>query len=101
MPLHAERKARRVGNPDRLDRAVLRNALDDHPFPRFENALTVQRIDADRLATEQPGKDPAGNETDVVTVGEVHTDTTVVFAVFQARHAMIHASWQFADFRMQ
>src|SRR5258705_7069166 len=68
MPLHAECEARRVGNPDRLDRAILRHALDDHPFPRLEDALTVQRIDAYGLATEQPGEDPAGNETDAVTV---------------------------------
>ena len=34
VPLHAERKARRVGDPDRLDRAVIRHALDHHALCR-------------------------------------------------------------------
>src|SRR5690348_5245925 len=29
VPLHAQGKARRIGDPDRLDRVVLRHALDD------------------------------------------------------------------------
>ena len=70
-------------------------------FARFEDALTVQRIDADGLATEQPGKGAAGNETDVMPVGEDDVGIRMDFAVLQPRHAMVHASGQLADFRMQ
>ena len=42
MPLHAERKARRVGDPDRLDGAVFRDALDHDPLARLQDALPVQ-----------------------------------------------------------
>src|SRR5260370_6489404 len=70
VPLDAEGEARRVGNPDRLDRAVFRDALDDDPLARFQDALTMKRIDTDGLATEQPREGAAGNEIDVMTVGE-------------------------------
>ena len=53
MPLHAERKARRVGDADRLDGAVFRNALDHDALAGLEDALAVQRVDADGLAAEQ------------------------------------------------
>ena len=53
MPLYTERKARRASDPDGFDGAVLRHALDDDPLARFQDALTVQRIDADGLAAEQ------------------------------------------------
>jgi hypothetical protein len=52
MPLHPERKARRVGDPDRLDGAILGHALNHDAPARFENALTVQRVDADGLAKQ-------------------------------------------------
>ena len=42
----------RVGNSDGLDRAVLRHALDDNAIPRFQNALTVERVDANRLSSK-------------------------------------------------
>ena len=53
MPLHAERKTRRIGDTDRLDGAVFGHALDDNALARLQNALPVQRIDPDRLAAEQ------------------------------------------------
>ena len=56
VPLHAERKARRVRNPDRLDGAVLRHALDHDPLARLEDALAVQRVDADGLAAEESAR---------------------------------------------
>ena len=42
MPLHAERKARRVGDSDRLDSAVFRHAFDDDPLAELENALAMK-----------------------------------------------------------
>src|SRR5258708_19119158 len=101
MPLHAECKARGVGNPDRLDRAVLGHALDDDARSGFEDALTMQRVDAERLAPKYLRKDAAGNETDVVPVGEDNSGIRMDFAALQPRHAMVHASGQLADFRMQ
>jgi len=50
VPLHAERKAGRGGNADRLDGAVVHHALDDHSAAWNVDALTVQRVDADGLA---------------------------------------------------
>ncbi len=41
MPLHAERKARRIGDADSLNRVVLGHAFDDDALGRLENALTV------------------------------------------------------------
>ncbi len=42
MPLHAERKARRFGNPYRLDRAVHGNTFDHHAFAGLQDTLSVQ-----------------------------------------------------------
>ena len=70
MPLHAEREARRIRNPDRLDRAVLGDPLDHHPFAGLQDALAVKRIDADGLAPQQRCKGAAGNQIDVMAVGE-------------------------------
>ena len=44
-----------------------------------------------------PGTDAAGI---VVAVGEDHCGVRMDFAAFQPRHAMVHASRQFADFRV-
>src|SRR5947209_13906529 len=72
MPLHAERKARRIGDADRLDRVVLGYAFDDDALARLENALAVQRIDADALGAQQFGEDAAWREPDLVPLGENH-----------------------------
>ena len=53
VPLYAQRKAWRVGNANRLDRAVLGDALDHDPRPRLENALPMQRVYADVLSAEE------------------------------------------------
>ena len=52
VPLDAQCELGRVGNSDGLDRAVLRHALDDNAIPRFQNALTVERVDANRLSSK-------------------------------------------------
>src|SRR5258708_16957093 len=70
MPLHAERKARCFRNPYRLDGAVFGDPFDHDPPARFEDALAVQRIDADGLAAEDARKGAIGNETDLMAVGE-------------------------------
>src|SRR5207302_6341915 len=101
VPLYAERKARRIGNPDRLDGAVLRHALDHHPLAGFEDALAVKRVDADGLAAEQPCKGTAGNETDLMPVGENNVGIGMDFTGLQPGHAMVHAAGQLADFGMQ
>ena len=101
MPLYAERKARRVRDPDRLDGAVFGDALDHDALAGFEDALPVQRIHADGLAAEQLRKGAAGRQVDVVPVGEHHRRIGMDFAVLQPRHAVVHAAGDFADFRMQ
>src|SRR5262245_58553412 len=70
VPLDAQREARRVGDADRLDGAVLRHALDDDARTGLENALAVQRVDADGVAAEELRKDPARHELDVMAIGE-------------------------------
>jgi len=42
-----------IGDPDRLDGAVLRHTLDDDPLAGLKDALAVKRVDADGLAAEQ------------------------------------------------
>ena len=70
VPLNAERKARRVGDADRLDRAVFRHALDDDALAGLENALAMQRVHADGLPAEELREGAARNESDVMAVGE-------------------------------
>ncbi len=101
MPLHAERKARCFRNPYRLDGAVFGDPFDDDPLAWFEDALAVQRIDADGLAAEDARKGAIGNETDLMAVGEDDVGIGVDVAVLQPRHPVVHASRQFADLGMQ
>src|ERR1700719_1606590 len=100
VPLYAECKAWGVGDPDCLDRAVLRHALHDDPLARLKHALAVQRIDADHLAPEQFCKGAIRDEADVMTIGEDHLGIGMDLAAFEPRHPMIHAPGQFADFGM-
>lgn len=44
MPLHAERKSRRILEPYRLDRPVLCNAFGNDPVAKLENALSMQEF---------------------------------------------------------
>src|SRR5262249_62340699 len=72
VPLHAERKARRVGDADRLDGAVFGHALDHDALAGLEDALAVQRVHPDALAPEDAREGAARNQGDVMTVGEHH-----------------------------
>ena len=101
MPLNAERKAWRVGDADRLDRAVLGDALDHDPRARLENALPMQRVYADGLAAEELREGAARNQVNIVAVGKDHGGVGMNFAVLQSRHAMVHAPRQLPDLRMQ
>src|SRR3569833_4285320 len=59
VPLYAEREARRVGDADRFDGAILGDALDDHAPAGLKDALPVQRIGLAPVAAEQRGEGPA------------------------------------------
>src|SRR5215207_724816 len=72
VPLNAECEAGGVGDADRLDRAVVRQALDDDALAWFQNALTVERVHTNGFAAHQRGKGAAFDEMDVVTVAEDH-----------------------------
>src|SRR4029077_12445598 len=52
MPLHAERKACRLGHADRLDGAVVGHAFDHDAFAGLEDALAMQRIDPDAFGAK-------------------------------------------------
>src|SRR5258708_28194907 len=95
MPLHAERKARCFRNPYRLDGAVFGDPFDDDPLAWFEDALAVQRIDADGLAAEDARKGAIGNETDLMAGGEDDVGIGGEVAVLPPRHPGVHASRQF------
>jgi DNA polymerase I len=101
VPLHAERKAGRLRDADRLNGAVIGDAFDHDAFARLEDALAVQRIDPNAFGTEQFGKDAAGRQPHVMAVGKHHLHIGMEFAVRQARRAVIDAAGQVADFRMQ
>src|SRR5580692_8124278 len=45
VPLHAERKARRVRDADRLDGTVFCHAFDHDALARLQDALAMQRVD--------------------------------------------------------
>ena len=61
----------------------------------------MQRIDPDGFGAKELCEYAAGREADIVAVGEDHFEIGVRLAVRQARHAVVHAARQFADFRMQ
>src|SRR5579859_971038 len=92
MPLHPERKAARIGDADRLDRAVLRHALDHDPLAGLEDALSVQRIDPDPVAPQDRGKGAAGHEADVMPIREDDHGIGMDLAILEPRHAMVHAT---------
>src|SRR5258708_30379900 len=98
MPLHAERKARCFRNPYRLDGAVFGDPFDDDPLAWFEDALAVQRIDADGLAAEDARKGAIGNETDLMAVGEDDGWIGGDVAGLPPRPPGVPASPQIADF---
>ena len=75
--------------------------FDDDPLAGLEDALAVQRIDADGLAAQKRCKGAAGNEIDVMPVGEHDQRIRMDFAGLQPRHPMVHAPRQFADFGVQ
>src|SRR6516162_2396959 len=81
VPLHAERKTRRLGNADRLNGAVIGHALDDDAFAGLEDALAVQRIDANAFGTEQFRKYATGCQPYLVTIGKDDLDIGMKFAV--------------------
>ena len=81
VPLHAERKTRRLGNADRLNGAVIGHALDDDAFAGLEDALAVQRIDANAFGTEQFRKYATGRQPYLVTIGKDDLDIGMKFAV--------------------
>src|SRR3982751_2250348 len=101
MPLYPEREAGGIRDPDRLDGTVFRHSLDHDTAARLENALPVKRIDPDRVTTQDRRECTARSQGDGVAIREYHLWIGVDFAVFQPRHAMVHASRQFADLRMQ
>src|SRR5262249_57243606 len=68
MPLNAQRKTLCTCDTDGLDGPVFRDALDDHPPARLENALTMEAIDADCLLAEKARERAARNELHVVAV---------------------------------
>lgn len=101
MPLHTERKSRRVLEPYRLDRPVLGNAFGNDPLTKFEDALPMQGVHPDRLSAEDTRKHPIRNELNVVSIAENDGRVGMDLTGFQARHSVVHASGQFPDFGMQ
>src|SRR6185437_3788763 len=88
MPLHPQRKARGVGDADGLDGAILRHSLHDNALAELEDALPMQRVHPDAFAPQDPRKDAAWNETDVVAIGEDDGRIGMYFPILQTRHAM-------------
>src|SRR5215831_10174475 len=101
MPLHAESKPWRVADADCLDCAVLGHALDDHPLARFQNALAVEGVHANDLAAEDAGKNAAGDQPDLVAIGEYDGRVGVDFARLGPWHAVVQATRQLANLVVQ
>ena len=101
VPLHAERKAWRIGNSNCFDGAVVRHALDDDAFAGLENALAMERVHPDGFLTKKPREGAARGETNIMTVAEDDVVIRMDFARLQSRHPMVHAPGQFADLGVQ
>ncbi len=72
MPLHADREARRGGDPDRLDQAIGRGAFRHEPRREAVNALIVQGIDCDLAGAGQPVQPASRNHAHAVRLADPH-----------------------------
>ena len=68
MPLYAECKTRRIGNPDRLDGAVFGDAFDDDAFAG-QNAWPCSELTR-IVRNQQICEGAAGKQRHLVAVGE-------------------------------
>ena len=91
VPLNAECEAGRIGDSNRLDRAVFGHSLDDDSLARFQDALTMKRVYADGLPTEDPRERASRNEPDIMAIAEDNGGIRMDLSRLQARHPMVHA----------
>ena len=92
VPLHAQRKARRIGNAYGLNRAVLGDSFNDDAVARLQNTLAMQGVHADRVFAKEFCKGAVRNKFDLMAVRKQEGGIGVDFAGFGSWHAMVHAT---------
>ena len=95
MPLHRQRKARRILDINRLGRAVGRMAINHDPRAGAGNALAMQRVGHHLIGPHQPVKYPAFGKPHRVAQGED------LFQAALGGHAVVHAARKLANFGIE
>ena len=94
MPLDAQSECGSASDAYRFDRAVLGHTLHDNAIARLEDGLTMQRVHANGLATEESGEYAVGDEPYLMAIGEHDRRIAMKTSIFCAWRAVVHAAWQ-------
>lgn len=101
MPLNSKSETGCVGDPDGFDSSILRHPLDDYAITRFENALTMQRVDPDDLPPKDLCEYSFWKEPHLVPVPKDYLRIRMDFTRFEPGHSVVHAARKLADFMME
>ena len=95
MPLHRQRKARRILDINRLGRSVRRVAVNHDPRAGAGNALAMERVGHHLIGPHQPVKHPAFGKPHRMAQGED------LFQAALGGHAVVHAARKLANFGIE
>ena len=92
MPLNAQSECGSASDAYRFDRAVLGHPLHDNAIARLEDGLTMQRVRANGLATEESGEYAVGDKSYLMAIGEHDRRIAMKTSIFRAWRTVIHAA---------
>src|SRR6516165_6612587 len=101
MPLDAQSQCRSASDAYGFNRAVLGHTLHDNAIARLEDGLTMQRVHADGLATEESGEYAVGDEPYLMAIGEHDRRIAMKTSIFCAWRTVVHAARQVSHLRME
>ena len=101
MPLDAQSECGSASDAYRFDRAVLSHTFHDNAIARLEDGLTMQRVHADGLATEESGEYAVGDEPYLMAIGEHDRRIAMKTSIFCAWRTVVHAARQISHLRME
>ena len=101
MPLDAQGECGSVSDAYRFDCAVLGHTLHDNAIARLEDGLTMQRVHANGLATEEAGEYAVGDEPYLMAIGEHDRRIAMKASIFRAWRTVVHAAGKVSHLRME